>query len=90
MSDAVSSSSSVTGSSGASSVGASSNTLGAGGKAQPNSSTTISSMEEMRVKHPELYQKVLLSMAQNMCIQINRKNQRVVEEMKKLRREGRG
>lgn len=57
-----------------------------GAKPAATSSTMISSMEQMRTQYPDLYNKVLVSMAQNMCIQMRRGNDRLIQKMKELRR----
>jgi hypothetical protein len=90
MSDQVTGSSTVSGSEGSSSVEAANTAATTGGtKTTATSNTMISSVNQLRTEHPDLYNKILLGMAQNACIQINRQNNRTIEAMKKLRREGR-
>lgn len=87
MSHEASGASSVSSSGGAAGVAGSAGAAGVAGsgKPPPTSSTVISSMEQLKRDYPDLYNKILLSLAQNICIQVNRGNDRLVRAMKKLR-----
>lgn len=49
------------------------------------STATFSSMEDMKLKYPEVYNAFMLAFANNMRAEQQRLNDRVVEEMKKQR-----
>ena len=57
------------------------------GEARVDSKTKISSLENLKETSPKIYNFMMLSIAQNICIQANRSNDRLIAELKKLRRE---
>jgi hypothetical protein len=45
----------------------------------------ISSLADLKKKSPQLYKYMMISIAQNICIQIKRQQDRLTEEWKKFR-----
>ena len=52
--------------------------------------TTIGSMAELKKKAPKVYKFMMLSMAQNICIQIKHDNDRIIQRWKEIRRQSGG
>lgn len=55
--------------------------------APADSSTTIGSIEELRIQSPEVYKAIMNGMAMNICSQSNKFNSRMKEHMKEMNRE---
>lgn len=51
---------------------------------EATSSSTVSSLADLKQKSPKIYKFMMLSLAQNMCIQMNRDNDNLIQLMKQM------
>ncbi len=49
-----------------------------------SASSTVSSLADLKQKSPKIYKYMMLSLAQNMCIQMNRSNDNLIQLMKQM------
>jgi len=57
--------------------------------AESAASTFGGSLDSLRKKFPKFYKNMIMSMSQDMITQMSRKNQKVIDELKKMRQENR-